>query len=48
MRKALIHLMNWWARPFPHINAVVLVIFASMLFTAGMYVAVNPYITEVL
>ena len=47
MRKALVHLMNWWARPFPHINAVVLVIFASMLFTAGMYVAVNPYITEV-
>ena len=47
MKIALVHLMNWWARPFPHINAIVLVIFASILFTVGLYVAFNPYITEV-
>ena len=47
MKKSLIHLMNWWARPFPHINAVVLSIFASILFVAGIAVAFHPYITEV-
>jgi hypothetical protein len=48
MKKVLIHLMNWWARPFPHINAVVLIIFASLLFNVGVAVAFHPYITEVL
>ena len=47
MKKSLIHLMNWWARPFPHINAVVLSIFASILFVVGIAVAFHPYITEV-
>jgi hypothetical protein len=48
MKKLLVHLMNWWARPFPHINAVVLSIFASLLFVIGTAVAWHPYITEVL
>jgi hypothetical protein len=38
--------MNWLARPFPSINAVVLSIFASLLFLAGVAIAWHPYITE--
>ena len=47
MKRIIVHLMNWWARPFPYVNAVVLCIFASALFLAGMAVAFHPYITEV-
>ena len=46
MKKIVVHLMNWLARPFPHINAVVLCIFASLLFTVNVAVAFHPYITE--
>lgn len=48
MKTILISLMNWTARPFPQINAVVLTIFASLLFLAGAAVAFHPYITEFL
>ncbi len=44
----LIALMNWLARPFPSINAVVLTIFASLLFLTGIAIASHGYITEFL
>ena len=39
-------MMHRLARPFTHANAVVLCIFASVMFIAGLAVAYHPYITE--
>ena len=47
MREIIVAMMNWFARPFPSTNAVVLSIFASLLFLAGVAVAWHPAITEV-
>src|ERR1035437_5856730 len=46
MREVIVAMMNWLARPFPSTNAVVLSIFASVLFLAGVAVAWHPEITE--
>lgn len=48
MKEIVIALMNWWARPFPQINAVVLAIFMCCLFLSGVAIAVHPYVTELL
>ncbi len=48
MKEILVAVMNWLARPFPSINAIVLSIFASLLFLAGVAIAWHPYITEFL
>lgn len=48
MKPMLIAVMNWLARPFPSINAVVLGIFASLLFLTGAAVAWHPHLTEFL
>ncbi len=46
VKEILVAVMNWLARPFPSINAVVLSIFASLLFLAGVAISWHPYITE--
>jgi hypothetical protein len=46
MREVIVAMMNWLARPFPSTNAVVLSIFASVLFLSGVAVAWHPDITE--
>lgn len=38
--------IQWMARPFPHINVVVLAIFASIIFLCGINIAWHPHITE--
>jgi hypothetical protein len=48
MNDTLKTLMNWFARPFPHINAVILTIFASLLFLSGIAIAFFPRLTEFL
>jgi hypothetical protein len=48
LKSVLVAIMNWLARPFPSINAIVLSIFASLLFLAGAAIAWHPYITEFL
>jgi len=48
MKRLLVAVMNWLARPFPQINAVVLSFFASLLFLTGTAVAFHPYLTEFL
>jgi len=47
MKEVLVAVMNWLARPFPSSNAVVLSIFASLLFLAGAAVAWHPAVTEI-
>ena len=48
MKEVLVAIMNWLARPFPSINAIVLTIFASLMFLCGVAVAWHPYLTEFL
>lgn len=48
MKEILVAAMNWLARPFPSINAVVLSVFASLLFLSGVAIAWHPYLTEFL
>lgn len=48
MKEILVTGMNWLARPFPSVNAVVLSVFASLLFLSGVAIAWHPYLTEFL
>ncbi len=48
MKNIIITLMNWLARPFPNVSAIILTIFASLLFLGGVAVAYHGYITEFL
>ena len=48
MKKVIVHMMNWMARPYGHINIVILLILACAVFLAGCAVAFKPYTTEFL
>lgn len=48
MKEIIIAIMNWWARPFQSVNAVVMTIFAGLLFVGGVAILWHPYITELL
>jgi hypothetical protein len=48
MKKFRNNLMSWLARPFNHVNVVIIAFFACLVFLGGLAIGFHPYITEVL